>query len=240
MDERQATVYASRMTRRETAAALGWLPIHIFLLPIVLITVFPKASDAELNFWIYAVGAAALMGFCLSFLRRDFDTLCDRMGLVFYQILFSYGLMLLSNLLVVQLLSLLLPPENPNNQAVLDLALGGEGAPGGEGKIFASIMVLAPILEELMFRAGIFGSLRRKNRILAYAAAMLAFSVYHVWQFALVDPMNWLFLLEYVPISFLLCRCYEKTECIWTSIFLHMLVNSVSLMALLAARGLSL
>ena len=34
------------------------------------------------------------------------------------------------------------------------------------------------------------------------------------------------------PQAIILCRSYEKTECIWTAILLHMLNNSISLLAL--------
>ena len=232
MEETKFQGISSHMSRGETAAVLFWLPIHVLLLPTLLLMLFPGLSDADLNFWVYAVGALLMVLLCLRFLRRDFETLCDRTGFVFFQVMFSYGLMLLGNLVVVQLLSMVLPPENPNNTAAVDLALESEG------KIFAATALLAPILEELMFRAGIFGLLRRRSRALAYAVCVLLFGIYHVWQYALSDPLSWLYVLQYVPIGILLCRCYEKTETIWTSIFLHMTVNSISLWMLTLAREL--
>ena len=38
--------------------------------------------------------------------------------------------------------------------------------------------------------------------------------------------------IQYIPVSFLLCRVYERTNTIWSSIFFHMLVNWVSMNAL--------
>ena len=35
-------------------------------------------------------------------------------------------------------------------------------------------------------------------------------------------------LLQYLPVSWLLCRCYERCNSIWGSIFFHMLVNGVA------------
>ena len=37
----------------------------------------------------------------------------------------------------------------------------------------------------------------------------------------------------FVPISILLCRCYERTNTIWSSIFFHMLINGISMRALM-------
>ena len=51
---------------------------------------------------------------------------------------------------------------------------------------------------------------------------------------ALMDLKNLIYLLQYLPISYLLCRCYERTNSIWGSIFLHMLVNGVSMWLLYA------
>jgi membrane protease YdiL (CAAX protease family) len=60
----------------------------------------------------------------------------------------------------------------------------------------------------------------------------LCFSLYHVAPYAVLDPVNWIFLLQYIPASLLLARCYERCNSIWGSIFFHMLINAVSFSAL--------
>jgi membrane protease YdiL (CAAX protease family) len=54
----------------------------------------------------------------------------------------------------------------------------------------------------------------------------------HVAPYALIQPLYWFFILQYIPASLLLARCYERTNSIWCSIFFHMLVNGVSISAL--------
>ena len=233
MNEKQQPAL-SAMSRWETAAALCWIPVHVVGLPLLLAYLRPGISAADLNFWVYVIGTAYLGSFCIRFLRRDFDPLCDNLPRILIQILAFYGYMLLGNLLVGGLLNMVLPGQNPNNQAVADLA-----AEAG-GKITVMTVILAPVLEELMFRAGLFGLLRRYNRVLAYAVVILAFAAYHVWAYALAEPLYWLFMLQYVPVTFLLCRLYEKTGTIWSSILLHILVNAASLWALSTLRGLGL
>ena len=115
---------------------------------------------------------------------------------------------------------------NPNNNAVIDMTTQGFGM------VEAMAVFLAPIVEELMFRAGLFGLLRRYNRTWAYIISILAFAFYHVWGYALNDPISWLYLLQYIPVTYLLCRCYERSNSIWGSIMLHMLINFISLRAL--------
>ena len=45
-------------------------------------------------------------------------------------------------------------------------------------------------------------------------------------------PVSPIFLLQYIPASLLLARCYERCNSIWGSIFFHMLINAVSFSAL--------
>ena len=230
--------FTSQMSRGETIAALLYLPIHIALLPrLVSALLGNQGSHAQLNFICYAVAALYMLAIEWNFLRRDFDPLCDNLGRILLEIVTCYGLMLAFNLLLngaVTLVQYLVShqqefdfvTENPNNSAIIGMT--GEGY----GMVSAMAIFLAPIAEELMFRAGLFGLLRRWNRGLAYAASMLLFAVYHVWGYALSDPVLWLYLLQYIPVSYLLCRCYERSNSIWGSIFLHMLINFMSMQAL--------
>ena len=103
---------------------------------------------------------------------------------------------------------------------------------------FYLVLLVIALLFVYLFRGAIFGSLRKVNRVLAYTASVLLFSVYHVWGYALTDPIYWIYVIQYIPVSWLLCRCYEKTNTIWGSILLHMLINGVSFAALSALEGL--
>ena len=136
-----------------------------------------------------------------------------------------YGAMLLCNMAVGLLLILIGRQDNPNNSAVI--ALAGEDM----GVMTAVAVFLAPLVEEPIFRGGVFGLLRRYSRAAAYGASMLLFAVYHLWSYALLDASAWLYLLQYLPAGFLLARIYEKTNSLWSAIFLHMTVNGVSMLA---------
>ena len=93
--------------------------------------------------------------------------------------------------------------------------------------------MVAPIVEEIVFRGAVFGALRQKNRLLAYVVSVLLFSLYHVWGYMLADWKLIIFIIQYIPVSFLLCRLYERTSSIWSCIFMHMLVNSISIKTVL-------
>ncbi len=233
--------FTSSMTPREYAAALLWLPVHLVLLPLLCVRLIENGSltESQANLLVYGAGALCLSLLCFGFLRRDFDPLCDNLPGCLLEILLSYGLMLGCNLIASTLLNLLenllgnsSELLNQNNEALIDLA--GEDF----GSISAVAVFLAPITEELMFRGGIFGLLRKKSRAWAYAAGTLLFALYHIWGYALLDPTYWLYLLQYLPAGYLLCRCYERTNSIWCSIFFHMLVNLISLRLLMLIQQL--
>ena len=240
MEPKNDSAFTSALSRRELICALLWLPIHIFVLPRILMMLMENGTLSELqaNLLVYVLGAVYVVLTCFSFLRRDFDPLCDRPLFCIGQIALCYCMMMAFNLCVSGALSLIDSllggglASNQNNEAIVSLALQETGP------ITAMAVFLAPITEEVLFRGAIFGFFRRWSRPAAYALSMVLFSVYHIWGYAIYDPSYWIFILQYLPAAYLLCRCYERTNSIWCSIFFHMLVNLISMRALLLLEEL--
>ena len=231
MEEKTTGVFTSAMTRRELILTLIWLPIHLLVLPRLAMMLMEKnvIGESQANLLIYGVGALYMVVSCFGFLRRDFDPLCENLLFCLVRIALSYCMMMGFNLCISGILTgveALLGngiTENLNNEAIMDLARTDSRA------ITAMAVFLAPLTEEMLFRGAIFGGIRKKNRIAAYAVSMLLFSVYHTWGYAIDDPSYWLYTIQYLPAAYLLCRCYERTNSIWCSIFFHMLVNHISM-----------
>jgi membrane protease YdiL (CAAX protease family) len=183
-----------------------------------------QLTDVWANVLYYALGFLYMLAAAFGFLRRDFDPLVERPFFVAGQVFGGYMTMLACNILVSALISRVNggAAENANNAGVQELVSVGFGP------MKAALVYLGPLTEEMLFRAGLFGTLRRKNRVLAYAVSMLAFSLYHVWGYAVADPTYWVFLLQYLPAGWLLARCYERTNSIWGSVFFHMLTNALA------------
>lgn len=228
-------VFTSRMTRREMILAFAWMPMHFWLLPnwILRIAAGGRLGDGEANLLLYAAGTVYMLAIGLRFLRRDFDPLCDRplesVGRIFVSYLCMMGCNFCVNgiLTIVEILAGSAEPiNNPNNAAIIEAAMQDYRL------IAASAVFLAPIMEEMLFRGAIFSLLYERSRIAAYGVSMGLFSLYHVWGYAIGDAYYWIFVIQYLPVSYLLCRCYEKTDSIWCSIFFHMLVNAMSLQAI--------
>ena len=233
--KRERPPFTSRQSVLECVLALLWLPIHLFLLPKLFGRLLPGSDDSWLNLAVYGTGAAYMLLTQFRFLRRDFDPLCDRPGYVLLEILISYGAMLLFNMAVSGLMALVSGElENPNNAAVVDMAMTRSGP------IAATAVFLAPLTEEMIFRAGIFGGLRRKSRVAAYLVSVSLFALYHVWSYAYAyrNPKMLLYAVQYIPVSYLLCRIYERTDSIWGSVLLHSVSNFIALNALTALEKL--
>lgn len=229
---REKREFTSRLSRGQTVAVLIWLPMHVLLLPLAatLLWRLGLLDEVGVNVSLYVVGTLYMLLFLGRFFRRDFDALCDAPFFTALEVLVGYGIILGGNLIVSGLMFAVGLADNPNNEAVYGLV------EADFGPIAAITVFLAPLVEEPIFRAGIFGSLRRRSRVAAYLVSVLLFALCHVWAYALYDPKALLYLLQYLPAGIALARCYERTDSIWGSIFLHMLNNGVSILALSALR----
>ena len=91
-------------------------------------------------------------------------------------------------------------------------------------------IVLAPIIEEVIFRGLIFSNLQATNRIFAYAFTALFFAAIHIVGY--LSTMTWqtvvLSFAQYVPATLVLARFYEKTDTIIAPMLLHAAVNTVA------------
>jgi len=218
--------FTSRLTRNEMRAVMVYLIIHVGIMPWIINFMVARGTvtSTEGNFLYYVFGTAYMLATCMPFLRRDFDPLVERPFHSLMEILTGYFTMVCINFCVNLLLIEVLPTlENPNNTAVSELVFENFGM------MKASLMYFTPITEEMLFRAGLFGMIyEQMGRKPAYIVSVGLFSLYHVWSYAIVDPINWIYLLQYIPVSFLLARCYERTNSIWCPIFFHMTVNGVA------------
>lgn len=220
--------FENQMGRNQTV--LGWLylPMHFLVLPLLLsmyaVYAPGQLNDTDINLVYYAISVVFVLIVMWSYLRRGFDVLMDDLLRCVFAILAAYGLDYLLSCATTVIMTLLEGGlENPNDVQVMELAEMSSGV------MKAIAIFMAPIVEEVLFRGVVFGSVRERSRVLAYVMSVLLFSVYHVWQYAaLYGPGVYIYVLEYIPVSFALAWCYERTNTIWTPIFFHMLLNAIS------------
>ena len=224
--------FQNQMTKLQTV--LGWiyLPLHALAIPVLLslyASVASGMSDTKVNLLYYCIGVCFVLAVMLPYLRRSFDVLLDSFRLclmcIALALLVDYAISIVAALLLLLFETV---PDNPNNSAVIDLAAQSYGVMKG------LVIFIGPIVEEILFRGVVFGSIRARSRGWAYVVSIVLFSIYHVWQYALAagDPTLLLYAVQYIPVSVALAWAYERSGSIWTTIFFHMGFNAVSFMAM--------
>ena len=206
------------------ARIAGWVyfPIHVAVLPLtigmLLMAVLGKLpSDVTCNVLYYLCGLVFTLIAMWRFLRRSFDTMVGSILRCLGMMFAAYGIDVLLSLVLQLGTSLIGELPVPNNDAVTGLAKVDYK------RMIAVAVLMAPLVEECLFRGVVFGTIRPKSRFWAYAASIALFSLYHVWQYVLVyqDPKLLLSALAYVPVSAALTFCYEQTRSIWPPVFFH-------------------
>ena len=102
----------------------------------------------------------------------------------------------------------------------------------GIGMIYVSV-ILAPVLEELLFRGLIFRSLRSINRNLAFFASAFLFGFLHIYSALFAGDLSQLiYLLSYGGMGFAFSYAYEKRKTVCVPILMHMINNLVAIILL--------
>lgn len=93
------------------------------------------------------------------------------------------------------------------------------------------VVILVPVVEEVLFRGLLFGSIRKRNRTAAWIASAVLFAVYSVWTFAVAygDARYLILALQYLPMSLALTWCYDRGGSIWSPILLHAIFHAIVL-----------
>ena len=214
------------------AARYGWwwMAFQYLLLPRLLGLLLGDVSTLFLNFCYHLLCFSAV----LLIFRHDLPD-CLRWAFSHWRRFLLISLLALAAFYaasaVFRLLTSVLQPgfSNRNDEALLGMA-------GSSLPLFAvTTVLLAPVSEELLFRGLLFGELRVKSRWIGYLASSLCFCLIHLigylgkytlWEFFLA-------LLQYLPAGLILAWSYEKSQSIAAPIFVHMVINGISLVSIL-------
>ena len=217
---------------------VGWVffALYLFVFPFLvgLVTRFleehlelgvPAAQSSAIY---YAAVLLLLVAVFWDFLKNAFRILSDNTR----RNLFALVVGFLSGMLFTVLLSLIpLPVENPvigdyRGQFLL--------APGFTTAV---VMFLRPMTEEILYRGLLFGSLRKKNRPLAYVVSIGLSALAAVWQFAVPDGggMYLLLALRYIPLAAAATWAYDIGGSVLTPMALRVILNGLFLVFALIA-----
>ena len=219
-----------RMTAQERTR--GWVFFALFVLVFPLVmgaiqrSVGGELPVAEANVIYYLLSATLVFLVFWNFLRSSFDRLLDRLPENLFALVTGLG-----GAAVLHLVVMLFPypVDNPNPSSYAEQF---QLAPSAT---IAILVVLMPVVEEVLFRGLLFGSLRPYSRPLAWVVCVAGYCVYCVWQFVYsfgaVDFRYLLLAFQYLPMSAALTWCYDRGGSIWSAVLLHMILNAYTLAA---------
>jgi uncharacterized protein len=107
-------------------------------------------------------------------------------------------------------------------------AIGFEKGIGGADLwlAFASLVILPPIVEEMVFRGFFYGTLRARNISMPWAVAITSLSFATLHLFGSGDgSLLWIAFIDTFVLSIVLCYLRETTGSIWPTILVHALKN---------------
>ena len=97
--------------------------------------------------------------------------------------------------------------------------------------IFIATVILAPIVEECLYRGLMFGAIYNRSKLAAYLLTSIAFAIVHVIGY--VGMYNAftlsLCLLQYLPAGLCLAWAYARNDSVWAPILMHMTINQLSI-----------
>ena len=220
------------MSGGEKIAGLIFFAVYL-LLPLVTAPLFRVAGNllgvtirpALQNLIYYYVLFGVTVVIFHSFLGRTCRNLADNLGpaakYLGAGLVALYGL----NELAFRLTNLAVRHSLNLNDTAISAQI--QGAPR---TTFLIVVLLAPFIEEVLFRGLVFGNLRAKSSWVAYLVSAMLFALLHVWQFAVVqqDLAGFVVLLQYLVPGLVLAWCYDRTGTLWTAIGVHAAANALA------------
>lgn len=231
MPKRKNNAY---MSPGEQIAGTVFFVIYLLVLPFAAAPLFRLVGhllDASITvamqtaicyYVLFAVTIIIFHGFLARTSQRLAENLEDALKTLGVGLVALYGL----NELAYRLLGLFLESRTNLNNGTVSVRM--DSAPN---MTLLIVLLLAPFVEEVLFRGLVFGNLRHRSRLLAYAASCLLFALLHVWQFAVVrqDLTYFLLMLQYLVPGLVLAWAFEHSGTLWTSVALHALANALSM-----------
>ena len=225
--------FSVQLRRYEIIGGLIWLAVYLFLMSDLLQLLMQVAGiriDLLTLNKVYFVGCFLITVVLFRrFLSYSLPEVADHPLRVLCGILVGYGIYAACQGTLAMVYGYFVPNlQTPNDDSVRAIAQSSYST------MAVAAILLAPITEETLLRGLVFGGLRQKNRIVAYVLTALLFSGMHVMNYVLqMDLVSILLnLLLYMLPSVALCACYEYAGTIWAPIFLHMIINALSMWAI--------
>lgn len=232
--KKSASVSLTHMNYVEQLAGTIFFIVYLLVMPllaerlfrvaeVLLDTTIERSMQYALYYYVlFAVTLIIFHDFLFNSAARFFDNLRHALSSLLLSLLVFYG----ANELAYRVLRLFFSlGVNLNDRPI---AAQVSAAPRTTAVI---VVLLSPIIEEVLFRGLVFGGLRGKSRVAAYALSAALYAFHFVWQAALAA---WGFehvltaALYLIPGLVFAWAC-ERSGTVWCPILLHAAVNALAL-----------
>lgn len=211
----------------------------LLIMMLATVLIFPLRSSVSAEFGFWAICFAGTIFIFRRFLTASAQIPLTPVSIVLKFSLLGYILAFLANLLTNDLLFYFLPRHFYYNETgphffnICKELLAGFAS---ENFLLAAgfTVLFVPVVEELLYRGLIFGSLVRKNLPLAYLVSTIVYSAVltlPVWSGASMDYIA-LHFVQYLPVNLMFCWIYVRTETILTPILAHIIMNALCILTL--------
>lgn len=150
------------------------------------------------------------------------------------KILLTYIMMYVAVLVINVALSYITQSDTSQNQALIIEAMKLNPT-----YVILSAVIMAPVVEEIVFRGVLYRKIRNANRF--YAAIVISafsFGLMHVLQSALeLNYADLVFIVVYIVLGLFFAKIYEETGKLSNAIMLHFINNAVGIVAILVTLG---
>ena len=208
--------------------AIGFIllfPLYLYVIPrfanfgIYLLLKYTNITRDTTILGIYLNLICSLLSFVLVvWLLKDFS--------ITIGIVMIYGISIVANMIINFVLG------GGSNDSANQLLFEDYLNNGALLMAFQSV-ILAPILEELLFRGLVFRSLRDKSKWLAIFASSFLFGFLHIYSALFAGDLSQLiYLFSYGGMGFAFSYAYEKRKTICVPILMHMINNLVAIILL--------
>lgn len=220
------------MTQQEILLGYGYLALQLFALPAFLNlgnALLPQPlTDSEFNFLFFALNFLATTVIFRKFLVKNGKVFLSNIAGCLWGSLRGFLAYWILNYATGSMIKLISPDYfNANDSAISIMAYQNINLMS-----FGTVL-LAPVAEELLYRALIFRGFYNQKPILGYLVSTLAFAGLHVVRYiGLYSPLHlMLCLLQYVPAGICLGWAYAKTDCIFAPILMHIAINQIGILS---------
>ena len=195
--------------------AAGWLGISL--------------TGAQLNGLFFAINFIAVVIAFRDFLRRTALDALEKLPRILLTALVGFFLYRGVRRLLGFLIARIDPNfANINDQNIISITQEGFSL------MAIGTVLLVPLTEEVLHRAVVFGTLYRRNKLVAYAVSTALFSLVHIAGYAGTVPTGTFVLcfLQYVPAGLCLAASYHISGSILAPVLIHTAVNAIAIFSL--------